>query len=190
MAGSAHLNASDRLHFFQASACGRDMSRDSEFVKNRPKTTRKTPSAGKSTCISVPILRCFAGGQTLALVAMGRPIRGFYRGRGGLLEDFPDFWKKSVGAAAPRSRYAAAPDLMPLGFGSKGLGPGGSRETAGYCSWEAEAAICKAVRSSAQWIVARSSTSSSHASSSSSSVAAGSRTTSRFAPKSRIGCRL
>src|SRR5208282_3155933 len=35
-------------------------------TKNRPKTKRKTPCAGKGTCISVPILRCFASGQTHA----------------------------------------------------------------------------------------------------------------------------
>src|SRR5208282_2361702 len=70
--GSAYFNASDRLHFFQASACGRDMSRDNGTVKNRPKSTRKSPSAGKSTCISVAILTWFAGGRTLASLAMGR----------------------------------------------------------------------------------------------------------------------
>src|SRR5208282_1919753 len=70
--GTTYFNASGRLHFFQASACGRDMSRDSGTVKNRQKTTRKTLVAGKSTCILVSILTCFAGGQPLASLAMGR----------------------------------------------------------------------------------------------------------------------
>src|SRR5208282_4533739 len=52
-----------------------------KHVKNRAKATRKMPSAGKSTCISVAILTCFASGRTLASLAMGRPIRGFHRGR-------------------------------------------------------------------------------------------------------------
>src|SRR5208282_1435575 len=78
VAGSAYFNASDRLHFFQAGECGRDMSRDSEFVKNRPKTTRNTTSAGKTACILATILTCFAGGQTTELLAMGRPICGFH----------------------------------------------------------------------------------------------------------------
>src|SRR5208282_6060724 len=33
---TGYFNASDHLHFFQASASGRDMSWDSEFVKNMP----------------------------------------------------------------------------------------------------------------------------------------------------------
>ncbi len=75
--GSAYFNASVRMHFFQASACGRDMSRDSEFVENRAKTTRKMPSAEKSTCISVTILTCFQTDNRMHRLQWAEGIRGF-----------------------------------------------------------------------------------------------------------------
>ena len=62
--------------FFRRVQVGNPLARWWPRAKNRPKTTRKTPRTGKTTCISVAILGCFAGGPTLALVAMGRPIRG------------------------------------------------------------------------------------------------------------------
>jgi hypothetical protein len=72
--GSAYFNASDRLHFFQAGASGRYTVRGVAMGKKPAKNDKKTPSVGKSVCISVPIPRCFASGQTLALVATGQPI--------------------------------------------------------------------------------------------------------------------
>src|SRR5208282_5455599 len=77
MAKSTHFNASGRMHFFQASACGRDMSRDSKFVKSRAKTTRKTPGAGKGVCISVAIPTCFQTDNRMHWLQWARPIRGF-----------------------------------------------------------------------------------------------------------------
>ena len=74
MGGTTYLNASDRLHFFQASACGRDMSRDSEFVKNKPKTTRTTPNAGKTACILVTIPTCFQTDKRLNRLQWAGPF--------------------------------------------------------------------------------------------------------------------
>src|SRR5208282_1837662 len=75
--GSAYFNASGRMHFFQASACGRDMSHLIPQPKNRPKTTILRTRRPKSTCISAAILTCFAGGRTPESLAMGRPFAVF-----------------------------------------------------------------------------------------------------------------
>ncbi len=64
--GSACFNASVRLHFFQASACGRDMSRDSENVENRPQLTKIKIRRPTTACISEGVLTCFASVQLLA----------------------------------------------------------------------------------------------------------------------------
>src|SRR5208282_1415601 len=94
------------------------MSRESEFVKNRAKTTRKMPSAGKSTCISGAILTCFASGRTLASLAMGRPIRGFHRA--------PHVGGRR-GAVRRRVVVLACQSLFPPTQGRRGRGLAGAR---------------------------------------------------------------